>query len=48
MRVRVPEGVSVNSARLLVAGKDATIGQKNRWVTFEVPKVTDHEVVVLG
>jgi len=48
VRVRVPEGMGVKSGRLLVAERDVTTGQKGQWVTFEVPTVSDHEVVVLG
>jgi putative glycosyl hydrolase-like family 6 (GHL6) protein len=48
VKVRVPEGVNIKSGRLLVAERDVTTGQRNRWVSFEVPTVEAHEVVVIG
>ena len=47
VRVRLPEGVRGQSARLLVAGGAAAPKVANGWASFEIGSVLDHEVVVI-
>ena len=46
--VRIPEGISPRSIRLLVSGSELTPAVDNGWCTFEVGSVKDHEVAVIG
>ena len=46
--VRLPEGVSAGGVRLLVAGKDRPVARRDRWAVFEVERILDHEVAVIG
>jgi hypothetical protein len=48
VRVQRPKGVAGTEARLLVAGSSVNAASDGEWTTFEVPTVTDHEVIVLG
>jgi hypothetical protein len=45
--VRPPAGKAVPSVRLLVAKKVVKGSLKQGWLKFEIPKVLDHEVVVI-
>jgi hypothetical protein len=45
--VRLESDVSGSAVRLLVARKSATAGRRGAWCTFTVPRVLDHEVVVI-
>ena len=47
VKVRLPEGLRVPSARLLVAGKSAEMQAAGETVTVRVPSVLDHEVVAI-
>ncbi|HFB97799.1 MAG TPA: hypothetical protein ENJ62_01545 [Bryobacterales bacterium] len=46
--VRLPEGMSAGGVRLLVAGKDRPAARRGRWAVFEVERILDHEVAVIG
>ncbi|MBI3280485.1 MAG: beta-galactosidase [Acidobacteria bacterium] len=48
VRVRVPRDVAAKQARFAVSGAARPISVKDGWVTFEVPSVLDHEMVVIG
>ncbi len=48
VRVRVPSGVATTSARLLVAGAEQETVHEDGWVSFEIERIADHEVVVLS
>jgi hypothetical protein len=47
VRVRLPEGVTSASARLLVADQAAGVTVRDGWAAFEIPSVLDHEVAVI-
>jgi hypothetical protein len=47
VKVRLPDGVRGQRARLLVAGGAATPKLAGGWASFEIQSVLDHEVVVL-
>ncbi len=46
-QVRLESDVSGGAVRLLVARKSATAGRRGGWCTFTVPRILDHEVVVI-
>ncbi len=46
--VQLPDGVGGRSARLLVADGTATTTVADGWATLEVPRILDHEVVVIA
>lgn len=46
--VQLGEGVSGESAQLLVAGGTAACAVEDGWARFDVPSVLDHEVVVVA
>lgn len=48
VRVQLLEGVTGRSARLLVAGKNATLNVDDGWAEFELEAILDHEVVVVS
>jgi hypothetical protein len=48
VRLRLQEGVAAHAARLLVADSAVPISLNDGWLTFAVPTVTDHEVVVVS
>ena len=48
IRVQLPERVSGRAVRLLVAEQDVRLAKEDGWVCFDVPLVTDHEVVVIS
>ncbi|MFN8635237.1 MAG: alpha-amylase family protein [Chloroflexota bacterium] len=48
VKVKLTDGVSGTSARLLVAESSAACVVADGWATFEVPRILDHEVVVLA
>ena len=45
--VRLPAGVAGHKVRMLVAGRPLAAKVSGGWVTFEVPSVLDHEVLVI-
>ncbi|HUX85786.1 MAG TPA: Tat pathway signal protein, partial [Chloroflexota bacterium] len=47
VEVRLPSGVSGQSAQLLVADRPGAVSVVADWVGVEVPALTDHEVVVI-
>ena len=47
VRVRLPDGLRVRKAHLLVSGKTPPIGQRGLEVTVTIPALHDHEVVAL-
>lgn len=47
VRVRIPAGTGPTRADFLVAGGDAGLTILDGWVSFEIPSIADHEVVVL-
>jgi hypothetical protein len=47
VRVQVPDGRTVRSARLLVAEKAVSAQQDGQWLEVIVPSVLDHEVVAV-
>jgi hypothetical protein len=47
VRIRVPEGRRVKSARLLAAGTDVHYREENGAIVIEVPAIDIHEVVAL-
>ncbi|HZC25522.1 MAG TPA: Tat pathway signal protein, partial [Actinopolymorphaceae bacterium] len=48
VRVRVPDGLAPSTASLLVDGRTAEVSSAAGWVSFEVARIADHEVVRLG
>ena len=48
VQVTLPDGRTIQSARLLVAGTDLPFQQNARIVRFEVPSVGVHEVIGLS
>jgi hypothetical protein len=46
--VRLPQGVSSQSARLLVAGGTRGVQQSQGMATVAISSITDHEVIVFG
>jgi hypothetical protein len=48
VRVTLPKGVSGRSAKFLVAGAQKTASVQSDWAEFEIPQITDHEVVVVS
>ena len=49
VRVKLPQGVAVRSAKLLVAtGAAPAAAARQGWVEFELKSVLDHEVVVIS
>jgi hypothetical protein len=47
VRVRLPDGVTVRGARLLVAGTAAAFRRSGGWIEVDVPSIAAHEVVAL-
>ncbi|MGH2559031.1 MAG: alpha-amylase family protein [Thermomicrobiales bacterium] len=47
VRVRVPDGIRAEHARLLVANANTPATVADEWVSFEVASIRDHEVVVI-
>lgn len=48
LRVRLAlDAGAPRRARLLVAGEETALSQQGAWVAFEVPRITDHEVIVI-
>jgi hypothetical protein len=45
--VRLPDGLSASSVRLLVAGSAPEHSQAGGWLEVVVPSVTAHEVVAI-
>jgi hypothetical protein len=45
VRVRLPDGLSARSVRLLVAGTSPAFQQAGEWLDVVVPSITAHEVV---
>lgn len=45
--IRVPEGVSGNTLRLLVSGEKISLSTQGGWSRFELKSILDHEVIVL-
>ena len=48
VRVKLPAGMSEDRMRLLVSDKRITGRTDGGWLQFELPRLLDHEVVVLG
>ncbi|WP_169512962.1 alpha-amylase family protein [Actinopolymorpha alba] len=48
VRVRMPGERVANRARLLVAERDAQVRDEDGWSSVVVPRVVDHEVIVLS
>jgi hypothetical protein len=46
--IKLPEGVSGNAVKLLVAEQELSSTTDAGWVKFEVPSVSDHEVCVIS
>ena len=46
--LRLPDDVSGSQATLLVAEREIETTVQDGWVRCEVPRVRDHEVVVIG
>jgi hypothetical protein len=47
VQVRLPEGMTAQSARLLVGESSVPVSVADGWATVAVPMILDHEVVVL-
>jgi hypothetical protein len=47
VKAQLPEGVTGQKARLLVASYDTATKAEDGWVSFTIPSITDHEVVVI-
>lgn len=47
IKVRLQKDVSQGNLRLLVAGGNIISRTEKNWLHFELPKITDHEVVVI-
>jgi hypothetical protein len=47
VRVRLPEGLSARTVRLLVAGSSPAFSQAGGWLEVSVPSITTHEVVAI-
>ena len=48
VEINLPEGVSGNAVKLLVAEQELSSSTDSGWVKFEVPSVSDHEVCVIS
>ena len=48
VKVRLPEGLQPEVARLLVAGEEVGFSASDGWASLRIPRVIDHEVVLLG
>jgi hypothetical protein len=48
VRVRLDAGVAGRSLKRLVARRDEKIAPRDEWVSFDVPSLLDHEVVVIA
>ncbi len=46
--VRLPTGSQMTPVRLLVSQQSARATAKSGWITFDVPRIHDHEVAVIG
>ena len=47
VRVRLPQGLKPQKAKLLVAAKDIPCTTQNGWAAVTVASIVDHEVIVL-
>ena len=47
VKVRLPPGISPGKPRLLVSGEIVHPALRDRWATFEIRSILDHEMVVL-
>jgi hypothetical protein len=45
--VQLPDDVPGRKLKLLVSGQKISYRQKDGWVNFTIPSITDHEVVVI-
>lgn len=48
VHVRLPSGVSGQGARLLVSRRTVPAARQGDWLTFELARLTDHEVAVIA
>jgi hypothetical protein len=48
LRVKMPDGISGNNLKLLVAGTDGTVNRENGWCIFKINTVSNHEVAVIS
>jgi hypothetical protein len=44
----MPDWISGNNLKLLVAGTDRTVKRENGWCSFIINTVSSHEVAVIG
>jgi hypothetical protein len=47
VRVKLDADLRGNRAECLVMGRRLAVGMKQGWAEFEIPRVEDHEVIVL-
>jgi len=47
VKLKLPPGVSPGKARLLVSNESVQLALRDRWTTFEIGSILDHEMVVL-
>ena len=45
--IRVPDGITVRRARMLVSNRSVACAVSKGWARIEIPSITDHEVVVI-
>ena len=48
VHVQLSDDVPGKAARFLVSERQVAMSLENGWVRFDVPSVTDHEVVVIS
>ena len=48
VKLRLPHGMSVNALQYLVTGNKKAAAVQDGWVTFEIPSLSDHQVIVVG
>ena len=48
LRVKVPDGISGNDLKLLVAGTNGTVKRENGWCSFIINTISNHEVAVIS
>ena len=47
MKVRIPADISANQIHTLVSDKTEHVTPQNGWMHFELPRILDHEVVII-
>ena len=48
MRIRLPRDIRGRAAKLLVSGATPAVATQQGWTTLEIPRLVDHELVIIG